>query len=200
MTPPRKLEQAGGRGRQWAAAILAALVLALAWAGCGVTPSNYKTLSFFFDGVPNPNSTAAGAPAGADGPSARVMVSSHVPYIQESCGECHTAKLRMPRNDSRFCLKCHEGVDQTYERMHGPVAARACLWCHHPHESALPHLLRDADRTICSQCHTPEMLDSTRVPEHADASRACLECHVGHGSPKPFMLRADMPARARKGT
>ena len=168
------------------------VVLGLAaWPGCTVTRSNYKALSFFFDGVPDPD-----APVGAVDPTtgeirAAAIVSVHPPYAEEKCSECHKSRLRMSRNDSGICANCHKGKDSEHERMHGPVAAGACLWCHHPHESAQRFLLRDTDRAVCSQCHTPGLLNSVRVPEHADESRACLECHVGHGGPRSFLLRQD---------
>lgn len=179
-------------GTRLAACLLAGTVMALSlWPGCTVTKQNYKALSFFFDGVPDPN-----LPAGVIDPATgevrpAATVSVHPPYAEENCSECHRSRLRMSRNDSGICANCHAGKDSEHPRMHGPVAAGACLWCHHPHESGHRFLLRDNDRAVCSQCHTPRLLNSVRVPEHADESRACLECHVGHGGTRPFLLRED---------
>jgi predicted CXXCH cytochrome family protein len=187
------------RRRRWAGAvtaIAAALPLALMWLalwmGCTVTESNYKTLSFFFDGVPDPS-----APVGADGQplaagdlrrSPTYVI--HKPYEEQNCDVCHQGRLRMSRRDSDVCMKCHEGVRTEHEHMHGPVSAGACLWCHAPHESAYAHLLKDSDRRVCTTCHTPALMTGDRVPAHSDESRACLECHFGHGGTSAFMLRA----------
>lgn len=172
----------------------AAMVIAGAWlvhwSGCTVTPENYERLRFFFDGVPDPSASAhAGEAPGAAIPGVKLV--QHAPYAQEYCGDCHTKSLRMTRNDSGMCMKCHENADSGHAVMHGPVAARACLWCHHPHESPFPKLLRTSDRALCTQCHTPEILNTSRTPEHGDAARGCLECHAGHGGSERFMLRAD---------
>jgi len=172
-----------------------AMLLLAAWASCTVTRENYKTLSFFFDGVPNPDAPAAAVDPRTGAVHQYVVVSLHAPYAEEKCDECHASRLRLSNRDSAACLKCHAQTRQGFERMHGPVAAGACLWCHNPHESAYPHLLRDSDRRLCGQCHTPELLDTSRVPEHADEARACLECHVGHGGAHPFLMRTgrDVP-------
>ncbi len=197
-SPPGRLFRATLSGPRLAVAlVVGAVALTNVWSGCTVTKSNYKTLSLFFDGVPDPN-----APAGAVDPSTGVVsvgasVSIHPPYAQDNCSECHRARVRMTRNDSGLCMKCHAGKEREYERMHGPVAAQACLWCHHPHESQQKHLMRGTDRVVCSQCHMPELLNAERVPEHADAARGCLECHSGHGGARAFLLRdsvASLPA------
>ncbi len=179
-------------GARLAAGLLIATIIALAaWPGCTVTRKNYTALSFFLDGVPNPD-----APVGSVDPATGAIVAAatasiHPPYAQELCAECHKSRLRMSRNDSGICGGCHTGQSTQHERMHGPVAAGACLWCHNPHESSQRFLLRENDRALCSKCHVPSLLNAVRVPEHADTARACLECHVGHGGPKAFLLRKD---------
>lgn len=169
--------------------LFAAFVVANVWTGCAVTESNYKTLSLFFDGVPEPGAKGVVVNPATGEKQAVVSMSVHPPYVAENCDECHKSRIRMSRSDSSICAKCHSGVEQQFEWMHGPVAAQACLWCHNPHESALDHLLRDKDRALCGQCHGKGLLSSAKVPEHADGSRGCLECHMGHGGSKRFMLR-----------
>lgn len=166
-----------------------ALLVCAVWCGCTVTPKNYKTLSFFFDGVPDPSAPVAGAEASADSLRRSPTYVAHKPYAEERCDECHASRYRLTRNSSDVCMKCHAPVRTQYDRMHGPVAAGACLWCHSPHESAYPSLLRDQDRKVCSQCHSPSMLDSQRTPAHADEGRSCLECHFGHGGERDLFLR-----------
>jgi predicted CXXCH cytochrome family protein len=169
-------------------------VALLAWAGCTVTPENYKLLSMLFDGVPDPSmSGPSGNIVGFD-ISQSPTYSIHKPYEEQQCEACHKVGLQPTRNDSAICIDCHKQTPTEHRFTHGPVAAGACMWCHAPHESAHAALLRDVDRKVCAQCHTPDMLSSTKVPEHADPGRACLECHTGHGGPEPYMLR---PADAR---
>ncbi len=173
-----------------AALVLAIAACAISWSGCAVE-KNYKLLSFFFDGVPDPSksrATPSGPLGGIADPKSSPTYSAHKPYVQEQCSDCHAGRLQMSRKDSSICLKCHANQTSQYERMHGPVAAAACLWCHSPHESAFAKLLKGEARLVCGQCHEPERLTITRAPEHADAARSCLECHSGHGGTRPFML------------
>lgn len=174
------------------------LLLAGLWTGCTVTKENYATLSRFFDGVPVPGGVQG--PDGEIGVERIVIVSSHEPYLKEQCGDCHNTGRRLNRNSSAVCLPCHEQVPTQHEWTHGPVAAGACLWCHSPHESAFPKLMRDADRKVCTQCHTADSLDDQRTPAHADETRACLECHFGHGGPDRFLLRSTAAQPAPAGT
>lgn len=190
LAPRRPSAPHGDAGARLAAAgVVLALLAVMAWPGCTVTRDNYKTLSKFFDGVPDPDAVILTLPDGGVVTAAAGMLSIHRPYLEEKCVECHDSGLSMARNDAAVCLKCHTGKDHEYPYMHGPVAARACLWCHLPHESARKHLLRDADRAMCGMCHAPGLLSASTVPEHADQARGCLECHTGHGGQRPRMLR-----------
>jgi predicted CXXCH cytochrome family protein len=193
-------ERAGKPRRRGKGAAAAWSILALiAWGGCTVTSKNYRTLSFLFDGVPNPDLPGAPGEPGAV-PTFAVV---HRPYAEDRCEECHSGRARPSRLDSSACLKCHAESPTEHTHMHGPVAAMACLWCHNPHESSHRHLLRDSDRNVCSQCHTPALLGSERVPAHADPSRSCLECHSGHGGTAAYFLKAGVrdarPAPRRPG-
>jgi predicted CXXCH cytochrome family protein len=171
----------------------------LLWS-CAVTEQNYATLSFFFDGVPDPTVKGSdGAPlASAQNIKDSPTYSVHKPFAEASCAECHSQAFELTPQDSSICMKCHEKKPTEYPRMHGPVAAGACLWCHSPHESAEPHLLRKAAREVCSQCHESSMLSSTKVPEHADATKNCLDCHTGHGGTASYFLRSAAEKQTRK--
>jgi predicted CXXCH cytochrome family protein len=172
--------------------VAAALATGAVWSlwGCSVQ-KNFKTLNFFFDGVPDPNAPSKG-PGSA---SALVDIqqsptySAHKPWVEEKCGDCHTRTLKLGNRDSDICLKCHSAKTSEHETMHGPVAVGACLWCHTPHNSAYASLLKAPAREVCSQCHVPAQLNSQRVPEHAQESRSCIECHDGHGGKERFFLR-----------
>jgi predicted CXXCH cytochrome family protein len=70
--------------------------------------------------------------------------------------------------------------------MHGPVAVNACNFCHNPHSSKLPALLKAAPAKLCMQCHGPTGLSQGTVA-HADAESNCLDCHSGHGGAKNLL-------------
>lgn len=167
------------------------IVAGAVWAGCSVE-KHYELLSFFFDGVPNPNALPVTPTAGGNTASMRASATYtiHKPFLEEKCDSCHKSMFDRTGIGSDVCIACHSDVQDEYRVMHGPVAVGACLWCHVPHESAFAHLLKETDRLVCTQCHGVGMLDTEQVPEHADEARACLECHTGHGSSARFMLRA----------
>lgn len=168
------------------ACVIAAGCLLFGWAGCSVE-KNYDLLSFFFDGVPEPGSLEAGG--GLLGGRGGTMY-SHEPYATESCLECHPnpSQMQLSREDSGVCMKCHEQIPEQYEFMHGAVVGNACLWCHDPHISANPYLLRDSAPALCAQCHKGNQF---AAPESAHASEDtdCLSCHNGHGGSEAFFLR-----------
>jgi len=168
-----------------------ALLCAGVWAGCSLE-KNYATLSFFFDGVPNPEAKARAS--AASGVTADMRSSAtytlHKPFGADQCAECHTSQLKITSRDSSMCLPCHKDEPTRYARMHGPVAAGACLWCHAPHESAEAHLLRKPSREVCAQCHDRTLLSAELVPEHGgESDRSCLDCHSGHGGPASMFLK-----------
>lgn len=179
---------AGRLGRAWPALLACAATGVLAWS-CSVR-DHYETLSFFFDGVPDPNAPLQGRKGlVAVNLKASPTYSVHQPFKEDQCAACHTESFEITGQDSGLCIKCHEPVTRQHPRMHGPVAVGACLWCHLPHESAEAHLFKGPSRQVCTQCHEPGLLSSDRIPEHADLAKGCLECHFAHGSGAPFFLR-----------
>jgi predicted CXXCH cytochrome family protein len=179
----------------------ALLLLTVLAVGCSVNHSNYKTLSFFFDGVPDPD-----APVMASADSARttsdnglvqaVKLYRHKPYADGKCEECHTAdKKQLLSLKEDLCIKCHQPAVNQYAVMHGPVAVGQCLWCHEPHESDSPRLLKTTAPDLCLQCHDQNLLPAS-IPAHLSDAANCLDCHVGHGGTKPSLLLADNPTVA----
>ena len=176
--------------------VMLACTVLIAWTGC-TAAKRYHVLSFFFDGVPDPNALQITS-ATVAGQVAR-PVYSHKPYLEGKCDSCHTGGMNSvfePTNtlevSSRVCLKCHERVLNEYPIMHGPVVVIECLRCHAPHESNTAHLLAGPSPNICRQCHEPVLL-SPRIPEHMDLKASCLDCHFGHGAEKHGMLRPNVP-------
>jgi len=184
---------AGGR-LALAGLLAAALAPVVCWSGCSPA-GRYRTLSFFFDGVPDPSAPVIDtSSAGALRRSPTYSV--HQPFAAERCSDCHARRFRLGPQDSGLCLDCHAEVPREQPFMHGPVAAVACLWCHSAHESAYASLLKGPARQVCSSCHEPGLLNVTRVPAHADESRSCLECHQGHGGGGRHFLRAGVAPAA----
>lgn len=163
----------------------------IAGTGCSVE-EHYELLSFFFDGVPNPNAlpvvSNAGNPATMRQSPTYV---AHVPWIEQKCDACHSSRFERTAVESSVCASCHGAVQDGHRYMHGPVALGACLWCHVGHESAYAALLKESPRIVCARCHDPAMLSVDRVPEHADEEVSCLRCHSGHGGDNRLMLKPE---------
>jgi len=189
------------------------LLIGMGWIigllGCGTPQERYRTLSYFLDGVPNPD-----APAGAhvQVPGQQVttsvrIVSRHKPYLDNQCATCHRSPSgEIQEFDLAYgtCVKCHKTVTTGQALMHGPVAIGQCKWCHAPHQSTEPALLRDTPIKVCTQCHDDQLLGNT-PPEHQDGKTSCLQCHFGHGGaarnflkpkPAPGAAAATAPATA----
>lgn len=166
--------------------------LVLPWLGC--TPEKrYKVLSFFFDGVPDPNAPpVTDQERDATGNVINAVAFVHKPYGEGKCDACHgnTAGKTFEsfsRVDDSVCKKCHEPVYHEYPRMHGPVALGECSLCHVPHESSVQFLLKDLPTAVCSSCHLKELLPSSPIDHQSD--RNCLDCHSGHGGTAPALLK-----------
>ncbi|MGN6369242.1 MAG: cytochrome c3 family protein [Phycisphaerae bacterium] len=180
--------------QRWGAAfILLISVMMGIWLGCSTPQEKYKTLSFFFDGVPNPEAPKHFATTQRAGEEKLVFVavirSRHKPYVDRQCDACHrAANGNMMEFDQAWnsCLRCHAKVPGEHARMHGPVAAAGipgsqptCRWCHQPHESRELALLKGNPVQVCTQCHDAQLLGPKPV-QHQDGT-SCVQCHYGHG-------------------
>ncbi len=183
------------RAAYFSVGCMVATVLCFTWSGCS-PEKYYKQLSFFFDGVPNPEAIAKARAAGTLKEDIRKSktYSVHKPFADDNCAACHSERYKLTNQDSSVCMQCHADRTTEYPKMHGPVAAVACLWCHSPHESAEAHLLKNEGRQVCLQCHESGMLSAERVAAHADVSRNCLDCHAAHGGTAAFFLRPGVTA------
>ncbi|MFQ5591583.1 MAG: cytochrome c3 family protein [Phycisphaerae bacterium] len=170
-------------------------------------PVRYRVLTLFFDGVPQPGSRPA---VGYATPSTEMPrqgiqpsdvplstsgeVHAHPPYRDNKCGSCHnttTGQLyRTPKEG--LCQGCHTDIPGQVRYVHGPVAVRECLFCHHFHTSPYPKvLLRDATST-CFRCH--RRADLAPGP-HRDTidHQSCVACHNPHGGSYKYFLRRAEP-------
>ena len=192
----------GHRLKHLAAATSFAAAALCCWAGCSAE-RDYRVLSAFFDGVPNPRAKVATQPSstpgvtrvGRSGKDTRVIASSHKPFAEEKCTACHAEPTQIFASalNSDLCMKCHERVMDGHPAMHGPVIGKACLWCHEAHESTFPALLKTTDASLCIQCHERGGL-TTRVEAHRAETGSCLDCHYGHGGDRAPFLRASTAA------
>jgi predicted CXXCH cytochrome family protein len=179
--------------KKWMGIVFPILTI-LVIAGCAAR-SRYKVLSFFFDGVPDPDAVVAaakgpetGAAGGqGGGETRRSGFLEHGPYGARLCHACHqraSNSLIMPVE--KLCLNCHN-LNLTKKFVHGPVAAGGCIVCHDPHSSGRKFLLRSDPRQFCLHCHEKKAV--FRNPAHKGEDAACTECHDAHSSNKRFMLK-----------
>ncbi|MBU8870908.1 MAG: cytochrome c3 family protein [Gemmatimonadales bacterium] len=107
-----------------------------------------------------------------------------------------SARLRLPGD--RLCGGCHNDLDvetlaQTNLVVHAPLATGDCCFCHDPHRSPYPHLLKQADSSVlCVACHDQEA--AARRCHHPGAGiQSCVSCHQPHASAQRFLLRREEP-------
>ena len=168
--------------------IAAALTAVLCVLAC-TAQSRYKTLSFFFDGVPPPRE---GSPAAASAPSARRLAAPtrhlvHRSLEEKQCRMCHdtTRGLEPVREvGMESCDRCHGEKRRAEGWDHGPVNLGQCLPCHTSgHDSGNPHLLSQPVQDLCFYCHDPEI--SQENPYHEVGAwlmgaGECFVCHKPH--------------------
>jgi DmsE family decaheme c-type cytochrome len=124
---------------------------------------------------------------------AKFLSVSHHPVPQKIilCIDCHrlSEPLDRPLSSATVdveCFSCHAEYQGPFPYEHGAtndytVEKEGCIYCHDPHGSPNPRLLKQPDRALCLNCHF--------VPRHQTAHEGiwaktdCLECHVDvHGS------------------
>jgi predicted CXXCH cytochrome family protein len=190
-----------GRPQGWRR--LAALIGVCVATGCATPEDRYRTLSFFFDGVPLPASMRPPPPVEEASlvPSvlairAGLGTSKWVKHEPE-CKECHASKYTaFPDVDPpELCWECHYKENFVGKVAHGPFAAGACTQCHNPHKSQHGSLLVDSVPTLCLNCHDYESFPELEQHQVVEGDR-CVDCHNPHTGPKAYMLKADVDADA----
>ena len=161
----------------------------------------YKTLTFFFDGVP---------PLGQEGLQEELINS----YFQEStqtrpkqlwyvhepqkdCTLCHgrrkqlrgfSLQVRLTAPVPKLCYGCHADYTVSAPFVHGPVAVGQCLFCHNQHKSKIEHLLKEPEPKLCYLCHDINTVEL--MPAHfTNQQFACTGCHNAHASPVKALLK-----------
>lgn len=183
------------------ATILAGLLLLLAVAPVACSESTeYRVLSFFFDGVPPPESgderpsgRKDGDANGAPKPSKKpVPLSYHAPATdRRNCFEvCHSpgASMQAKAFGGETCRSCHADHFrfELSDWVHGPAAAGECAFCHRGHESEHRALLTNSQPDLCLRCHDADLL---KRAYHQEADKqVCSACHDPHFAGNRMLL------------
>ena len=167
--------------------------------GCTVEQT-YKTLVFFFDGVPPLNSntntqqisTAKNITASLEQNTTsqpeQPKMNLHKPYFDRKCDLCHTPNRQLIEPMPGLCYRCHKSFNETYKYVHAPIQAGYCTKCHNQHLAELPKLLLREGQDLCLFCHTNSMNKNSKYHNNIqDAS--CTVCHNPHGGNTKNFLR-----------
>ena len=175
---------------------------------CGCDPVvRHKVVSTIFDGVPNPPPPEQVCAEYADmkvaelrdelsGKKAAELEkktgkgSEHPPYAEKKCDDCHnkTKDSGFVTAKEDLCYTCHTGFIKG-PFVHGPVAAKACLYCHEPHNSNFPSLLKKNPVELCASCHLEKRSASAMHDAVAQKKMGCPDCHGPHYGKAPYFLK-----------
>ncbi len=173
--------------------------------GCA---QNRDLAAFFFDGVPeyyNSNQATENnsivktnlsktqkniKEAGIQ--KKRIEIKSvHKPVKERKCNKCHdrtkSSFLVVPKE--KLCFQCHDKKKFFNKFVHGPVAPGRCSFCHYPHRSENPYLLKYVNEKLCYQCHDPE--DIKKIKGHENRAD-CLKCHDPHTQDNKYFLKPEV--------
>lgn len=145
------------------------------------------------------------------------LFSSHSYFTSKKCGRCHqtsfsqsfsgTAQNAIPtvslRGEGtannprlplkRICVSCHVNRSDIFAStnnlwLHAPVTKGNCIFCHFPHQSRYPSLLKDKTENLCLMCHSVGLIKLTQ--KHKEL-KDCLKCHTPHLGKDKFLLLKD---------
>ena len=179
------------------------LIVALLATGCHTPEQRHEVLSFFFDGVPPPESmrdtVQTDTLTGDAGESAIFpQHSEHPPWLNRQCRACHDIIDRGPLvRASDLCLTCHKKEKVILVPAHAPVGDGSCLVCHEPHQSEWQKLLRETPEKLCAHCHDYKETRFATRHKPLGTDRNCTDCHDGHGGKGPSFLKTGLQVCGR---
>ena len=180
--------------------------LLLGLAGCD-SVARHQVMTTVFDGVPElpqPDKLCdeyyeqrkayeeQGKTLNAAGEVVADERSSHKPYAEKACNDCHSSNknvndgLIAPKRE--LCGVCHTDF-VTGLNVHGPVAVGDCLACHLPHSSNHKALLKEDPDEICATCHQEDRLAAAMHDRFVTKEISCGECHDPHSGDARYFLK-----------
>ena len=176
------------------------LIIAFVIANCSLQ-KHYKTLSFFFDGVPKPGTDTLNiedtikpitTPDSVYLALNTPVTYVHEPYRVRQCEMCHSKNSigSFTNNQPELCYQCHDNIGNNFSVLHGPVAAGLCTDCHNPHSSQNSKLLIQTSENLCFTCHDPEIVKQDNM-HNISVETQCINCHNPHGGDNEFVLRRE---------
>jgi len=161
-----------------------------------------SALRFFFDGVPETDSTSSASMENTDirvdsakFPEEIVAIvdvrgSLHYPYGEGECASCHNKQSlgNLLEAQPALCYTCHIDLAESYNYLHGPVAGGYCSACHDPHRSTNEKLLRYTGDELCFYCHKSESVRSSEMHQDLDGM-LCTDCHNPHGGDDKYIFQ-----------
>jgi predicted CXXCH cytochrome family protein len=178
--------------------------LLLGLCGCD-TITRHEVLTTIFDGVPSLPPPEQLCAEYADRKMAelrdeltgknaakkkKVIQVVHPPYRDKECNNCHDKSTQSgfvtPLKE--LCLTCHKDfIKGRY--VHGPVAARDCIFCHDPHSAQYSSLLKKEPNELCATCHREKRASVSIHSRAAEHKMGCIECHNPHYGKAPYFLQ-----------
>jgi predicted CXXCH cytochrome family protein len=122
--------------------------------------------------------------------SSIVTSSSHPPYADKRCNDCHNkdAESGFVVAANVLCFHCHKNFP-IGDFQHGPVAVGSCLKCHMPHSSNFPSLLTTSKDKVCDVCHIEQRAAKGMHSSMIKKGVYCTDCHDPHGGSNRFFLK-----------
>jgi len=176
--------------------------------------SRYKVLTFFFEGVPDPNAVRAKAAVsvstGIDENTKTIIIEkpktpaelalykqkhhSRHKFLKD-CDKCHEGGLRTGIKELRqpmpdLCYSCHKDFSRLGKYLHGPINVGECVFCHDLHGTLYIKLQKEPQPKLCYNCHRRESI--SEIENHKKVlDLICTECHDPHVSSLPKMMKKD---------
>jgi predicted CXXCH cytochrome family protein len=152
--------------------LFALLLLALAISACSAG-SSYGVLSFFFDGVPDPNAPELMGPEYKPGTEMRHYTVEERAALQKKRLVQHTVYWHKPYEEKK-CNECHKIAirTKTQQGMGG--------WM-----QGLPELTLPKEK-LCMKCHE---IPQKRFVHGPVATANCAYCHEAHQSRWPHLVK-----------